>query len=383
MRQRHHQSSKNLLMVNFSLLFIELGDPKIVKTFLGSPIKEEVMPTRNDIQFKELVLSNNLVKPKEMEECMMTLSSYEGAGVKKSLSTILLEKGYMSLKQIHAIQQLQGNKEEHIIPGYTIMETVGQGGLGIVYKAQQESLGRVVALKVMYPHFTNTPQYLQRFIREAKVSAELEHPNIVKGIDFGEAEGLFYFAMEFVDGFTIKQIVKSRGRLTELESVNIIFQVAEALNYAEQRNIIHRDIKPENIMLTQNGVPKLCDLGLTKAMDTDMSLTQTGIVVGTPHYISPEQAMGEKDLDIRSDIYSLGVTFYHMLTGDLPYHGDSVISIINQHITSEVPCPREKNPEVSPEISRIICKMMAKKRDDRYASTVNLLHDLARIFRSS
>lgn len=334
------------------------------------------MSTPDDVQFKELVLQNKLMTTKQLEECLETLQHYEDVGLVKPLCSVVLEKGYMALKQIHAIQQLQGKQHQYIIRGYTILDTLGQGGLGIVYKARQESIGRIVALKVMYPHLSENSDYCKRFMREARLSAELDHPHIVKGIDFGESEGLFFFAMEFVDGRPLKDIIKQNQKLPEKESAVIILKVAEALHYAEEHNIIHRDIKPENIMITQTGMPKLCDLGLAKVKDTDMSLTHTGSVVGTPYYISPEQAVGDRDLDIRSDIYSLGITFYYMVTGELPYQGDNAVSIIGKHLSAAIPYPRSKNPEVSDDISQIITKMMAKKREDRYATAQDLVEDL-------
>ena len=280
------------------------------------------MPTPDDLQFKKLVLANSLATHDQVEECVEALTTYEQAGIIKPLSSVMLDKGYLTIKQVNAVRQLQGKDEECVIRGYTILETLGQGGLGVVYKARQDSIGRTVALKVMFPNLVSNKEYVQRFMREAKVSAELDHPNIVRGIDFGEAEGYYFFAMEYVNGGSLKEIIKEKGIFDEQEAVLVILKIADALKYAENRNLIHRDIKPENIMLTKDGIPKLCDLGLAKTLEsTDMSLTRTGIIMGTPHYISPEQAVGQKDLDIRSDIYSLGITLYHMITGDVPYQG--------------------------------------------------------------
>lgn len=339
------------------------------------------MLTPDDLQFKELVLSNKLATPEQAEDCEKALETYETAGIKKPISTIFLDKGYMTLKQINAVHQLQGKDEQYIIRGYTILETLGQGGLGIVYKARQDSIGRIVALKIMFPNLTTNKEYVQRFMREAKVSAQLDHPNIVRGIDFGESEAYYFFAMEFVDGKSIKDMMNEQYNFSEKDAATIILKVAKALRYGEEHNLVHRDIKPDNIMIAKDGTPKLCDLGLAKLQDTDMSLTRTGVVVGTPHYISPEQAVGQRDLDIRSDIYSLGVTFYHMVTGDVPYRGSTVVSIISQHLSGTIPSPKEKNPELSPEICKIICKMMNKKRENRYQTTQELIVDLNRFLR--
>ena len=340
------------------------------------------MPTPDDLQFKELVLANSLATPDQVEDCVEALTTYEQAGIIKPLSAVMLDKGYLTTRQVNAVRQLQGKDEEYAIRGYTILSTLGQGGLGTVYKARQDSMGRTVALKIMFPNLVSNKEYVQRFMREAKISAELDHPNIVRGIDFGESEGFFFFAMEYVDGSSLKDIIKETI-FNQQDAVQVIAKVADALKYAEHRNLIHRDIKPENIMLTKEGEPKLCDLGLAKIMEsTDMSLTRTGIVMGTPHYLSPEQAVGQKDLDIRSDIYSLGITLYHMITGDVPYQGTTVVSIISQHLSAKIPSPREKNPEISEELCTIISTMMAKKREDRYQTAQELLVDLKRFLRN-
>ncbi len=338
------------------------------------------MPTADDLAFQELAQKNNKITAEQVEECLNTLQNYESAGMTKPLSSVILEKGYMTLHDINAIYQLQGKQNQYIIQGYTILETLGQGGLGIVYKAR-DSMNRIVALKVMFPHLIANADYLKRFMREAKISTEMEHPNIVKGLAFGESAGLYFFAMEFVNGQSLKDVVKNVGVLTEKEAAEIILKIAEALKYAESRSLVHRDIKPENIMLTQDGEPKLCDLGLAKTSDSDMSLTHTGMVVGTPYYISPEQALSQKDLDIRSDIYSLGITFYYLVTAEVPYQGDSVVNIISQHLTGDIASPREKNPNLSDNLCQIIAKMMAKDREKRYQTAQELIVDLSRFTR--
>lgn len=337
------------------------------------------MPTSDDLQFKELILSNKLATPQQLEECWETLIAYEESGINKPLSSVILDKGYMTLKQVNAIRQLQGKNDQYMIRGYTILEILGQGGLGVVYKARQDSIGRIVAIKVMFPNFSNNQDYVKRFMREAKISAELEHENIVKGIDFGESEGLYFFVMEYVEGKSLKDLISERKSIEEKEAVRIILKMAEALKHAEHQNLIHRDIKPENILITKDGIPKLCDLGLAKTIDDNFSLTRTGIVMGTPYYISPEQAVAQKDLDIRSDIYSLGVTLYHMVTGEVPYQGDTVINIISQHLSSQIPSPKSKNPRLSDDICKLIYVMMAKKREERYQSTQELIVDLSRL----
>ena len=337
------------------------------------------MPTPDDLKFKELILQNKLVNPEDAEDCLSMLENYEEVGIPKPLSSIMLDKGIITEKQANAIYQILDKGERHFIRGYTIIETLGQGGLGIVYKATQDSIGRPVALKIMFPQFTSNREYLQRFMREAKISCELNHPNIVKGLDFGESNGRYYFAMEYIDGPSLKEVIQKEGRLPEKKATEYVLQIATALKYAEEHNLIHRDIKPENIMLTNESLPKLCDLGLAKNIETDINLTNQGIVVGTPHYMSPEQAIGEEDIDIRSDIYSLGVTFYHMICGQVPYKGSTAVNIINQHLGAEIPSPQKINPELSNGICRVVAVMMAKQREERYQTCQELIVDLKRV----
>ncbi len=335
------------------------------------------MPTADDMEFKQQVLANKLATTDQIEECLTTLHCYEAAGTIKPLSSIFLDKGYLTGKQVYAIYHFLDKAQRYLIRGYTIIETLGQGGLGTVYKARQDGNGRNVAIKIMFPHLVSNQDYVQRFMREANLSAKLDHPHIVRGLDFGETEsGLFYFVMEFINGRSVKTIIQDSGAFEENKAVQVILCVAEGLKYAEQHNLIHRDIKPENIMITQDGVPKLCDLGLAKSLSSDMSVTTTGIMVGTPYYISPEQARGLKDLDIRSDIYSLGVTLFHLVTGEVPYKGETVIDVINQHLNAEIPSPRMLNPHLSEKICQIISKMMAKNREQRYSNSQSLIVDL-------
>lgn len=217
-------------------------------------------------------------------------------------------------------------------------------------------------------------------MREAKISCELSHDHIVRGIDFGESNGLYYFAMEYISGMSLKQLVKKRGRLDEPEGIKVILAIADALKYAEEKSLIHRDIKPENIMLLNDTVPKLCDLGLAKNIEQDVMLTNQGIVVGTPHYMSPEQSAGD-EIDIRADIYSLGITFYHILLGEVPYKGTTAVNIINQHINSQIPAESMRQSGLQKHTCQVISTMMAKSREDRYQTTQELIVDLKRLLR--
>ncbi|RME04610.1 MAG: serine/threonine protein kinase [Planctomycetota bacterium] len=262
------------------------------------------------------------------------------------------------------------------IEGYEILEKLGQGAMGVIYKARHLKLQRIVALKVLLPEFANDEEFIKRFFREARAAITLHHPNIIQGYHVDKSNGFYYFAMEFIEGGTVKERLEKLGVLTEEEATNIVIQICQALEHAQEHGIVHRDIKPDNIMIAKDGTAKLCDLGIAKEINQEGSLTQTGIALGTPYYISPEQAMGEKKIDIRSDIYSLGATFYHMITGKVPYDGDTSAVIMTKHISEEPPDPRHVNPTISDNVAEVILKMMAKEREYRYQTPTEVIEDL-------
>ncbi|WP_372366064.1 protein kinase [Candidatus Uabimicrobium sp. HlEnr_7] len=341
------------------------------------------MPTSDDLEFKNVVLERNLVSPEKIEECLQELENYEKAGIPKPLSGVLLDKELISQDQVSGIYKLLNKGDMHFVRGYTILETLGQGGLGIVYKARRDNTGMLVALKIMYPNFSSNKEFVRRFMKEAKFSCQLSHIHVVKGIDFGDSNDVFYFAMEYVEGFTLKQYIKNLGRISEKEAIEIILQATKGLKHIENQNLIHRDIKPDNIMLTQEDqVVKLCDLGLAKCMEDALELTAPGVVMGTPHYMSPEQGIAGGVIDIRSDIYSLGITLFHMVSGEVPYQGNTAVSILNQHVSSDLPSPKDIKTDLSESICSIISKMMAKKQEDRYQCCQDLIVDLNRYLRS-
>jgi len=270
-----------------------------------------------------------------------------------------------------------GSQKPAVIGGYEIVSKLGQGAVGTVYKARQLSVGRIVALKVLDPKFANDKKYVSRFLREAHSAGSLSHVNIVQGIDVNQSpEGFYYFAMEYVEGETVKHMLQRLGMIPEPEAIGIVSQVAQALRHALKIRLVHRDIKPENIIVTPQGVVKLADLGLAKSVVEDVSLTQMGQAMGTPLYISPEQAMGE-EVDARSDIYSLGITLYHMLTGYTPFTGENASRVIDRHLHEQPPSPRGYNPNLSRGVCNVIEKMIAKSPADRYQEPTELIDDLA------
>jgi serine/threonine-protein kinase len=282
---------------------------------------------------------------------------------------------------VTSILQLQGQRSRTRIKGYEMVSKLGQGATGAVYRATQLSLDRPVALKVLSPALAADETYIQRFLREARAVAKLNHPNIIRGIDVGRSGGWYYFAMEFVDGPTLAEVLRDRGPVEEPRALRIIEDIAKALEHAHRHGLIHRDVKPDNIMITAVGDAKLCDLGLAKSMAGDAGGSETkGMAVGTPHYISPEQALGD-EVDIRSDIYSLGGTLFHALTGRTPFLGGEPRVVMTKHVTEPVDDPRDYRPEISEPTAFMVLKMMEKDSGDRYTEPVHLLDDVKAIRR--
>lgn len=253
------------------------------------------------------------------------------------------------------------------IAGYQLLEILGHGGMGVVYKARQMSLDRVVALKILPRQFATDQEYIQRFLQEARAAARLNHPHIIQIYDFGLTGELHFLAMEYLDGQSLSSSLKNSGVISEPEGLRIVMQVCDALGCAHESGIIHRDIKPDNILISHRGTAKLCDLGLAKlTLDEDISLTRTGTALGTPYYISPEQVRGDKELDHRTDIYSLGATLYHILTGRIPFDGPTSAVVMSKHLTDTLEDPRLFRPEISYQTTCLIYKMMEKSPADRY-----------------
>jgi len=265
---------------------------------------------------------------------------------------------------------------DEVVSDCKILEKVGEGGFGTVYKAHDQNLQRTVAFKVMLQSLTTNAEFVQKFIREAVTAAQLNHPNIVAIHKVGrdERRGLHYLIMEFVEGRTLADIVKEKGVLKIDDALPIMIQACDALATAHEHNIVHRDIKPENLMLDKAGVLKITDFGLAKSLSTDQKTTK---VMGTPHYMSPEQFEG-KAVDGRSDIYSLGVTFFYLLSKNRPYEGQNTVQIIYAILTQEPKALPDLNKDVPPELWTVIQKMIAKKAEDRYQTLRETIVDLKR-----
>ena len=250
---------------------------------------------------------------------------------------------------------------------YRILERLGQGGMATVYVAYHPALDRHVAIKVLHPALKEDPNFLERFRREARVVARLEHPNIVPIYDFAEHDGQPYLVMKFIEGETLKARLL-RGPLTKEEGLTIIDAVGQGLSYAHGRGVLHRDIKPSNILLSKEGPIYLADFGLARIAAAGESTLSNDMLLGTPQYISPEQARGERQLTDGTDIYSLAVVLYELVVGRVPFSADTPFSIIHDHIYKPLPLPRAVNPNVPEAVQRVLLKALAKERADRYAT---------------
>ncbi|MFW6163285.1 MAG: serine/threonine-protein kinase, partial [Planctomycetota bacterium] len=331
---------------------------------------------KRETEFARTAITLKLVSQQQAQECLTLYAQRRKSGERLQLADVFVEKGYLSTAQVGQVVQAMRQPRISHIGRYKLLAKIGQGGMGTVYKARQESLDKIVALKVLAPGLAKQEDYVERFIREAQSSGQLNHPNIVLGIDAGEADGYYYFAMEFVDGENVKALLQRQGKLDERGALAIALAMAKALEHAAEHHIVHRDIKPGNILIASDDTPKLADLGLAKEVRGDHSITQAGIPVGTPYYISPEQVRGQEQVDIRADIYALGGTLYHMVTGEVPYDGPTAAVVMTRHLNDDIPDPREHVPGLSNAIVAIIHRCMAKAPDDRYRSPAQLREDL-------
>jgi len=333
-------------------------------------------PDESSQTLAEQAIARGLITGEQAREAFEVMAKMAELGVPEDLGRVLVKKGFISEAQLKELEARVSPQQPTTIGGFEIISRLGRGGMGAVYKARQVSLDRIVALKVLPPVLARDKAFIERFFREARAVAKLNHPNIVQGIDVGVAEKYYYFAMEYVDGEPVQHILAREGPMAEKRALDIVLQVAQAMHHAHRHDMIHRDIKPDNIMVTAGGVAKLCDLGLAKSLVGDSAVTQAGLAVGTPHYISPEQARGESDVDIRADIYSLGASLYHMVVGRTPYSGSSAAVVMTKHLNDDVPNPRDVRPELSMGLVRLIEKMMAKERRDRYQTPEELIRDV-------
>lgn len=341
--------------------------------------------TNYDTFFGKVALDQGFCTEEELSYCRKQLKE-QPADSPATLEQLLIHYRFITPTQAKRIKESakEGKDKDsaQYIPGYKILSKLGAGAMAIVYKAKQISLDRIVAIKILPRRFSENPDYVQRFYKEGKAAAKLNHNNIVAAFDVGEAGGYHYFVMEYVEGKTLYEDLAKGKIFSESEAINIVRQVANALAHAHARGLIHRDVKPKNIMINSAGIVKLADLGLARATDDiQMAKSEAGKAFGTPYYISPEQIRGQMDIDARSDIYSLGATFYHMVTGRVPFEASTPAEVMRKHLKEPLIPPDHINTTLSSGVSEVIEVMLSKRREDRYSSAEELIMDLDAVSR--
>ena len=334
--------------------------------------------TNYDTLFGKLTVEQGLCTDEELRLGLDELKARQQVNP-TLLKNIMIELGFVTETQAERLKTNieVGKVAAYQIPGYKILGKLGKGAMAVVYKAKQLSLDRTVAIKVLPKRFTESAEYVERFYKEGQAAAKLNHNNIVQAFDVGEAGGYHYFVMEYVEGKTLYEDLAAGKVFAEDEALDIIIQVARALNHAHDRDLIHRDVKPKNIMIDNDGVVKLADMGLAReTTDIEAAKTEAGKAYGTPYYIAPEQIRGKIDLDGRADIYGLGATFYHLVTGRVPFMADDPADVMRKHLKEQLIPPDHINTSLSAGISEVIEVMMAKRKEDRYDNVVELLVDL-------
>jgi serine/threonine-protein kinase len=318
------------------------------------------------------LIGRGLITAEDVQNCKPP----EGTGVKPMLQR-LVEANVLTLGQAKRIFAKASSLVGEEIPGYQLLDQLGKGAMGTVFKARQTSMDRLVAIKKLHPRLSSNPEYLKRLTLEAHTAAKLSHNNIVQAIDVGSAGNIHYFVMEYVPGTTIKDELEEGKIYDEKEAVEITLQIAQALQHAHRRGLVHRDVKPGNIILTLDGIAKLADLGMARdTANEEMVKAEKGLTIGTPYYIAPEQVRGRDDLDVRADIYALGATLYHMVTGQPPFPDKGIDAVLQAHLKRELTPPDHINQYLSTGLGEVVEIMMAKDRDQRYRSPDDLIFDL-------
>jgi eukaryotic-like serine/threonine-protein kinase len=337
--------------------------------------------TKQDTMLGRMIVDQGFATREEVEDCLAMQSELAKEQNQRSLADLLVENGYVTRSQVERVRpsiEEQGSVQQ--IPGYQILSKLGAGAMAAVFKAKQISLDRTVAVKVLPKRMSDNPEFVDRFYKEGKAAAKLNHPNIVGAVDVGEANGFHYFVMEYVEGVTVFDKLEKGDRYTEKEALNLVIQVCRALAHAHKAGFIHRDVKPKNIMITPDGVAKLADMGLAReASDVEAAQAEAGKAYGTPYYISPEQIRGELDVDQRADLYSLGATFYHMVTGRVPFDAPTPSAVMHKHLKEDLIPPDHLNPDLSAGVGEIIEVAMSKKRKGRYQTAEEMLADLEKV----
>jgi serine/threonine-protein kinase len=337
------------------------------------------MPVASVASLVGTLRTHRLLEPPQLEQVVRSSARFPDP---RALARELIQRGWLTPYQVN--QVLQGKGHELVMGQYVLLERLGEGGMGQVFKARHEAMGRIVALKVLRKELLAKPEALKRFTREIQLVASLSHPNIVRAFDANQVNGIYFLALEYVEGIDLGRLVKQRGPVPVADACSYVRQAALGLQHAHERGLVHRDIKPTNLLrANQAGVVKVLDLGLARLQDADGDdsssgssempggrsinmLTHAGKVMGTPDFIAPEQARDSHSVDIRADLYSLGCTFFFLLTGFPPYAGRTYLEKLIQHQEAPLPVIERIRPEVPLAVANVIRQLMAKRPEQRF-----------------
>ncbi|HUT88004.1 MAG TPA: protein kinase, partial [Thermoguttaceae bacterium] len=333
-------------------------------------------------QFVENLVRSGLFTPAELAAFQQDLPPDRRPRKPQDLARELVQAGWLTKYQ--AAEIYQGKTKGLVLGDYVVLDEIGAGGMGQVFKAWHRTMERTVALKKLPQKTMRSPQAIERFHREVKAAARLEHPNIVTAYDAGEAEGIHFLVMQYVDGRDLADVLAERGPLPVAEALDYMIQSARGLEYAHDQGVVHRDIKPANLLLDQRGTVKILDMGLARMHQTDRPvetarserLTESGQVMGTFDYMAPEQAEDTHHADRQADVYALGCTLYRLLTGDPPYQGETAIQVLLAHREAAIPSLSEARPDVPARLDAVCQRMMAKRPEDRQPSMAAVVAEL-------
>ena len=330
----------------------------------------------------EIALQKGYINRTQLKEALSAQGELQKLGLSEKIGQILYQKKFITQNVLDEIlkEQDAGGGPRRVLGNFEIHEKIGQGAMGVVFKARQISMDRVVALKILSPKYANDAEFIERFVREARAAGQFNHEHIVAAVDVGYVEPYHYFAMEHVQGINLRQAIRERGKLPEREALELTRQVALALDHALSKGIIHRDIKPANIVVEADGVLKVMDFGIARlaVRKPESGVTQAGMIVGTPEYMAPEQVSGG-EVDHRVDIYAAGCVLYECLTGRAPLTAETPYQIIAKLLEDMPTSPRAMNPEIPPALEAIIMRTLAKDPAARPQSAVELHDRLAEI----
>jgi serine/threonine protein kinase len=334
-----------------------------------------------ETRFLKQAIAAELLDPEKGNAALTVYRQLRQMGAQFTFGQFLVDRGLLSTMALQALENGSGQRVRavHVIGDFELLQMLGEGQSGSIFRARQRSLGRDVALKILNSSIASDPESLQRFQNEARATARFSHPNIVQGIDVGSDQGLHYFAMEFIDGGSVRDLLKSLGgRLPEVQALNIALQVAEGLKAAHAAGFLHRDVKPDNILLTTDGQAKLADLGISQSIGSKRAAGQEAEFWASPPYAAPEVIQGFPG-DARSDVYSLGATLYEMLAGLPPYVANTPEEILRMHVHAAIPEIKDTRPDIDDRTSALVTGMLAKTPAERIPNAGFVIEAIVRI----